>query len=344
MKFSEIFGHEKVKNILRRAVETNNVGHAYIFEGPSGVGRYSAALSFASALLCNERKDGESCGVCNVGKMCLAKSHPDVRVISNQLYDSSKKSDKLLTDTIRSMKREIYQKPYIGDRKIYIIPNADTMNISAQNSLLKILEEPPLYCTIILIAQNSNAFLDTVLSRAVRIKFSPLDESLVEEYLIKNTVIDKEKAYAAASMSGGSIGAALKIAEDEDLYKLREETITYLMKMLSPSYKNAFDLAKFLKGKKNDYKEIFTVIISFWGDLIKLTEFRENDRISMKDKHQELDKFAEKLDKGSATELMEITVKTMINIEQNVNYSALAQMMVLDFWEVIHDRSNRSKI
>jgi len=343
MRFTDIYGHEKIKNILKRAVETNNVGHAYIFEGGKGVGRYSAALSFASALLCPESINGEPCGECNVCKMCIAKSHPDVRVITNQLYDSSKKSDNLLTDTIRSMKREIYQKPYLGDRKIYIIPNADSMNISAQNSLLKILEEPPLYCTIILIAQNANMFLDTLLSRAVRIRFSPIDESLVAKYLIEKGILE-EKAYTAASMSGGSIGAALRIAEDEELYKLRDEVVEKLLKMQKPAYKNAFDLCKFLKAKKSNYREIFSVITSFFTDLIKITEFNDAIGISMKDKGSELNKFAEVLSKGAALELVEITVKTLISVEQNVNYSALMQMMVLDFWEVIHDRSNRSKV
>lgn len=344
MKFSEIYGHEKVKSILKRAVETKNVGHAYIFEGIKGVGRYSAALSFAEALLCPNVKDGEPCGVCGICRMCEAKSHPDVRVITNQLYDSSKKSDKLLTDTIRSMKREIYQMPAVGDRKIYIIPNADTMNIPAQNSLLKILEEPPLYCIIILIAQNSNAFLDTVLSRAVRIRFSPLDEALVADYLIKNGILSGDKAYTAASMSGGSIGEAMKIAENEELYELRDETVERLMKILSSAYKNSFDFVKFLKGRKTDYREIFSVLTAFFGDLVKICEFKNADGISMKDKAAELNKFAQHLSKGAAAELLELTVKTNISIEQNVNYSALVQMMVMDFWEVIHDRSNRSKV
>ena len=343
MRFTDIYGHEKIKNILKRAIETNNVGHAYIFEGAKGVGKYSAALSFALALLCPESSNGEPCGECNICKMCMAKSHPDVRVITNQLYDSSKKSDNLLTDTIRSMKREIYQKPFLGDRKIYIIPNADSMNISAQNSLLKILEEPPLYCTIILIAQNANIFLDTVLSRAVRIRFSSIDESLVAKYLIKKGITE-EKAYTIASMSGGSIGTAQKIAEDEELYKLRDEVVDMLLKIQKPAYKNAFDLCKFLKAKKSNYREIFSVITAFFTDLIRITEFNDAVGISMKDKSCELNKFAELLSEGSALELVEITVKTLMSVEQNVNYSALMQMMVLDFWEVIHDRSNRSKV
>lgn len=344
MKFSDIYGHEKVKSILKRAVETNNVGHAYIFEGPEGVGRYSLALAFASLVLCPERDKGEPCGVCNICRMCEAKSHPDVRVVTNQLYDASKKSDQLLTDTIRSMKQEIYQMPYLGDRKIYIIPNADTMTVSAQNSLLKILEEPPLYCTIILIAQNSNVFLETVLSRAVRIRVSPLAESIVEEYLIKNNISGQDMAKTVSSMSGGSIGEAVKIAANEDIYKLREEVVGHLMRILSPAYKNSFDFVKFLKASKANYKEVFSILNAFFSDLVKIAEFKDDSLILMKDKLKEIKKFESVLSKGAASELLEISVKTFLDIELNVNYSALVQMMVMDFWEVIHDRSNRSKI
>ena len=342
MKFSDIYGHENTKNILKRAVETKNVGHAYIFEGNKGVGRYSAALSFAAALLCPDGEKGEPCGVCNVCKMCQAKSHPDVRVITNQLYDASKKSNKILADTIRSMKREIYQKPYISDRKIYIIPDADTMNVAAQNSLLKILEEPPVYCTIILIAQNSNLFLDTVLSRSVRVRFSPVEEGLVKKYLMDNCGVDSKKAEITASMSGGSIGYAKDILTDEGIYLLRDEVVERLMKILSHAYKNSFDFIKFLKSKKAGYKEVFSVIIQFLRDSVKISELNDENSISMKDKKEELLKFSKGLSKGSAFLMLETALKTQSSVEQNVNYSALMQMMVMDFWEVIHDRSNRS--
>ena len=157
--------------MLSGIVMSKRVGHAYIFEGPRGVGRFSVARAFANMLLCEDHSSGEPCGTCKACTQVMSGNHPDVRVITNQLYDSSKKSTDILVDTIRNMKQEIYIKPYAGDRKVYIIPKADTMNQSAQNSLLKILEEPPEYCTIILIAENSGNFLPTILSRAPIFKF-----------------------------------------------------------------------------------------------------------------------------------------------------------------------------
>lgn len=343
MKFSEIYEHEKVKSILKRAAENNSVGHAYIFEGCRGIGKLSTALAFASLLLCENVKNADSCGECRNCQLLEAMTHPDVRIITNQLYDSSLKSENILTDTIRRMKEEIYQKPVLSDRKIYIVPNADSMNTSAQNSLLKILEEPPLYCTIILIAENSNMFLQTVLSRSSRIRFSPLGNDSVEKYLEKE-IRDKDKAKLIASFTGGSIGEAKKIALEEDIAKLREDTLNAMSKILNSSYSYAFDFAKFLKINKKSYKIIFSEIISFFESLTKKAEFNSDSCGLSESKEALIKKFDKKLFKGDAFILLEITIKTLLDIEQNVNYSLASSMMALDYWEVIHDRSNRSKV
>lgn len=344
MKFSDIYGHESVKNILKRAIDTNTIGHAYIFEGTGGCGKFSLSLSFASMLMCENSENGEMCGECQNCRMCLAGTHPDVRIIRNELYDPSKKSSAILTDTIRQMKQEIYLKPSVSDRKVYIIPEADTMNISAQNSLLKILEEPPLYCTIIMIAQNSSAFLNTVLSRANIIKFSPLENRDVEKYLLEQKHTDSEKAKIISLMSGGSIGKAVEILENEDALSLREEIFSHLTALLNPAYKNMFDFIKFLKSNRNSFGNIKEVLKSFFSDLLKTSDAKINAPLLCPDKKECLDAYCKKLSKGASLELLEILLDTSSDIEQNVNFSASVQMMVIDFWEVIHDRSNRSKI
>ncbi len=344
MKFSEIYGHESVKNILKRAIDTNSIGHAYIFEGTEGCGKFSLSLSFASMLMCENPENGEMCGECQSCRMCLAGTHPDVRIITNGLYDPSKKSSAILTDTIRQMKQEIYLKPAVSERKVYIIPEADTMNISAQNSLLKILEEPPLYCTIIMIAQNSGAFLDTVLSRANIIKFSSLDPGVIEKYLLEKKQTDSEKAKIISLMSGGSIGGAVRILENEDALSLRDDIFKHLTNLLNPAYKNMFDFIKFLKSNKNSFGDIREVLKSFFSDLLKLNDAKVNVSLLCPDKQECLKAYCNKLTKGASLELLEILLASSSDIEQNVNFSASVQMMIIDFWEVIHDRSNRSKI
>ena len=174
-----------------------------------------------------------------------------------------------------------------------------------------------------------------------RVRFSPVEEGLVKKYLMDNCGADQQKAEITASMSGGSIGYAKDILTDEDIYLLRDEVVERLMKILSPAYKNSFDFIKFLKSKKAGYKEVFSIIIQFLRDSVKISELNDENSISMKDKKEELLKFSKGLSKGSAFLMLETALKTQLSVEQNVNYSALMQMMVMDFWEVIHDRSNR---
>lgn len=344
MKFSEIYGHEKTKNILKRAIEANEIGHAYIFEGKKGIGRYSMAEAFASALLCGKSSSGESCGECSACKQCAAGSHPDMRVIKNTLYDPQKKSKQILTDTIRNMKREIYIKPALGERRVYIIPDADTMNSSAQNSLLKILEEPPEYCTLILIAENSAAFLQTVLSRAVRIRFMPLSDKEVLKYLEDKNKAHGEEAYLAAAMAEGSIGKAVEILENKELFDIRNQTIEKFCGILNPKYKNMFEFSKFLKKNKENKEIVFGALKSFLRDLIYILNFGDSQKIVCRDKQKELECFCTKLDKKASEELLEILLEYVLITEQNVNFSAVSCLMAADFWEVINDRSNRSQI
>lgn len=344
MKFSEIYGHERTKNILKRALQTNEVGHAYIFEGRSGIGRYSMAEAFASALLCQNPEECEPCEKCPSCVQCAAGSNPDVRVITNALYDPKKKSNKILTDTIRAMKQEIYIKPALGERRVYIIPNADTMNNSAQNSLLKILEEPPAYCTLILIAENSAAFLPTVLSRAVRIKFLPLSAELVYKYLEDKGIAFGDRAQLAAFMSEGSIGSAKEILQNDELFEIRNQTIEKLCGLLKPQYKNIFELSKFIKQNKDNKEIVFGTIKSFFGDLVKITNFGDAKAAACRDKQKELDAFCAKVDKRASVELLDILLEYMLMTEKNVNFSAAAGLMAADFWEVINDRDNRSQI
>ena len=108
MLISDIFGHERVKDVLYRAHSENRIGHAYIFEGPEGVGRLTMAKAFANLLVCTDINGGNVCQKCKACSMADSGNHPDIRIITNQLYDESKKSKDILVDTVRNMKQEIY--------------------------------------------------------------------------------------------------------------------------------------------------------------------------------------------------------------------------------------------
>ena len=341
---SGVVGHEKVKKVLLSSYLDGRVGHAYIFEGPKGVGRLTAAKAFSKLLLCENPNSGEPCGICKSCSMCESGNHPDLAVVTNQLYDQSKKSTDVLVDTIRNMKKDVFIKPYVSERKIYIVPKADTMNVYAQNSLLKVLEEPPAYCTIILIAENPNMFLPTVLSRTVSIKFFPLSDENVEEYLRNNYPQMSDSAVAVAAMSAGSIGKAKMLCESSETLKLRDELLAVFEALLNNKKRVIYDFALFLKRNNDDFEILRDILQGLFCDLLHIKKSGDFEQIINPDKISKLGEIGGQIYESVPQKMLEILLKYNEYFSKNISYAQIAQCMSLELWEAIHDRSYRSEI
>ena len=140
--FDEIIGNDRIKNQLKQAVDLNKTSHSYLFLGISGIGKKMIAKEFAKMILCeNEKK------YCNQCKSCIefdSNNNPDFTLIEPD-------GASIKIDQIRQMQKKIIEAPIISKNKVYIIDDADLMTTEAQNCLLKTLEEPPEFVTIILI-------------------------------------------------------------------------------------------------------------------------------------------------------------------------------------------------
>ncbi len=184
MAFEQIIGNDDIKNLLENTLKKNNVLHSYLFCGIEGIGKFLFAKEFAKGILCMNNENAP-CGLC---KSCIefeTYNNPDFHII-----DVDKDSIKI--DQIRIMNEKIFEKPISSKRKVYVINNSEKMTIAAQNSLLKTLEEPPEYATVILICNQENLLLPTVKSRCTRIDFHNLTNEEIEVYL-KNNSIDFSK-------------------------------------------------------------------------------------------------------------------------------------------------------
>ena len=165
--FEKIIGNDKIKEILKKSIETKRTSHSYMFIGIDGIGKQLFAKEFAKEILCLEETKSEKHTYCNKCKSCIefdTNNNPDYKIID---IEQDEKSIKI--NQIREMQIKISEKPIISHNKVYIINNADTMTIEAQNCLLKTLEEPPEYVTIILIGSDENSFLTTIKSRCTKI-------------------------------------------------------------------------------------------------------------------------------------------------------------------------------
>ncbi len=204
--FENIVGHEKQKDILTRSLASGNISHAYLFFGNNGIGKFSLAKEFAKELLHTDNVD----------------NHPDFKVISKM----EDKKDILVEQVRRELIDDVYVVPAAGDRKVYIIDDAESLNIASQNTLLKTLEEPPRYITIILVASNISAFLTTILSRVNQIPFEGVSKNELKQFVYEkyNTSLSDN----ILDYLDGSIGNAINLIENNTQEKLLAVDELYL--------------------------------------------------------------------------------------------------------------------
>jgi DNA polymerase-3 subunit delta' len=201
--FAKIRGQDRTRDFLRSAARRDRLAHALLFAGADGIGKFSLALAFATWLLCDTGGD-DACGECSACRQTAAGSHPDVLVLG---VAAGKKE--IGVDRARELKRFTQLQPVSGRFKVGIIDGAHTLNIAAQNALLKTLEDPPPRSILILVANNADALLPTVRSRLHRVPFAPLSEDDVVAVLTGQHGLDAKAARELAVLAEGSPGRAL---------------------------------------------------------------------------------------------------------------------------------------
>ena len=206
--FENILGNEKNKQILEKSIQLNKTSHSYIFWGIEGIGKKLIAKEFAKNILCIDQKENSNC------KSCIefdSSNNPDFQLIEPN-------EGKVKIEQIREMQKKVSEKPIISNKKVYIIDNADTMTTEAQNCLLKTLEEPPEYITIILICSNEDNLLTTIKSRCTRMQFEAIEIEKIKKY-IKQNYPEEEISENIINLSQGSIGKVLKLNENKNIYE-----------------------------------------------------------------------------------------------------------------------------
>lgn len=205
MSFDNIVGNNKIKDFLNQSIDEKHVSHSYLFVGIDGIGKTLFAREFAKKILCLNGK-GDSCESCIKWD---SNNHPDFLQIEPE-------NNTIKIERIRNMQEEISVKPIASNKKVFLIVNSDCMTKEAQNCLLKTLEEPPEYATIILTTSNESKLLNTIKSRCMKIPFQKIEENELEEYA-KN-VLNLNLSKEFIKICEGSIGKLLEIEEDKEIY------------------------------------------------------------------------------------------------------------------------------
>lgn len=311
MYFDNILGQDIPKKFIVNSINKERVSHAYLFEGPDGVGKKSFAIEFSKILL-NYK------GI---------ENSPDFNILKPD-------GASFKIDQIRKIQSDVIIKPY-SSKKIYILEECEKMTIQAQNSLLKTLEEPPEYVMIILLTENSSSLLDTIKSRCEILKFSPLPQIKIENYLIKNKDIDKNKARVLASFSFGILSKALNLIESEEFNKKREELENVIELLLNKSTINLLSVNSYFDSHKEEINNLLDMIITYFRDIIIVKEEIDERLIINLDKLELLKQLSKKLTYSQISRIIDIMEETKKKIISNCNFSLSVQVMGLNIQEVI---------
>ena len=199
--WDDLVGQTKVAGYLRAAVDSAAVSHAYLFVGPTGSGKKTAARALACALFC---ADG-GCGSCAVCRRVRAMTHPDLHVLTPEGVAE------YLIAQIRGVIHDVHLKPIEAPYKVYVFDDVGRLKAEAANAFLKTLEEPPADVVIVLIADDYDDVLPTVASRCHVVRFSPVPTSTARALVVERTGASEDEARAALAAADNVISRAIEL-------------------------------------------------------------------------------------------------------------------------------------
>ena len=255
--FAKVIGQASVKEHLKKSLQARKISHAYIFYGERGSGKKTLADLFARALQC-ETGGEEPCNQCISCKQALHHNQPDI------IYVQHEKPGIISVDEIRKqVNNDIGIKPYSSEHKIYIIDEAEKMNVQAQNALLKTLEEPPAYACILLLTTNLEALLQTIRSRCVTLTMKPVPDVELQRYLMREVQVPDYKAGICAAFARGNVGRARELAVSTEFEELKEETLQLVRSLQDKTLSDLAAVAK-AKADKGSNTEGFLELLQMW--------------------------------------------------------------------------------
>lgn len=224
--WDEVLGHQQNKEFLQKLLKPGSRPHALLFYGMGGIGKKMLALHFAKTFLCKSAGK-KPCGICESCRLMDIENnsfaHPDFYLLT---AEEAGKDIKI--EQVKEMAKQAAFAPVLSEHKVCIIDDAGQMTAEAANSLLKLLEEPPPGWLFILITQQAERLLPTVLSRVVRLRFDAPDSSAVQQILKAKGITQNTQVLAA--LAGGSPGRALSYNQ-ADIFAIRREALDLLKKL-----------------------------------------------------------------------------------------------------------------
>ena len=328
--FTDLIGNENAKDLLKRLAANNRVPNALLFAGPEGVGKKLFAFELARMLLC---RDGgcTNCSICKrIGVFDIPKpekgedydavflsEHPDVGIVLPYKRN-------LRVGAIRELEREAHFRPFEADKRVFVINDAEKMNDSSSNALLKTLEEPPSTTYLILVTSRPDALLQTIRSRSQVVRFSPVPVSDIENLLTSSAGFSRDDARLAARVTGGSVGKALAL--DLAWFRKTREMLVGVLRsaVAGASLATMLQTSEQLNDAKNKdrFEDAIAILESLVRDTFALAKDAEPSSIANSDIANVLKELAENVTTQKVErwiiDIEELQFNFLVNINRKV--------------------------
>ena len=358
-----MIGQHRVKELLRRALRSGQIAHAYLFYGSESTGKDAVAIEFARALNC-ETRSGEACERCPscrkselfhhpnidlvfalpVGKTekkgddpiealseeQLAGVHEQLRLKAENWYHriSVPKATFIKINSVRELKRQSAMTMFEEGRKLFLILNAEEMNDEASNSLLKTLEEPSRDTVLILTTSQRDALLPTIRSRCQLVQFDPLEESEIRDHLVARLGVEKHQAELVAALSDGNYTRAQELLS-VDIKAEREEVVQFMRSALSSKPSSLFaEVERLTAGSNRQTVERSLRMLQVWlRDALLL---RERGMESRGEQYEDIRRFIEKFPQANLSSALESVETSIALLGKNVYLPLILTNLAID--------------
>ncbi len=352
-----MIGHVWAVELLREHVRGGRLRHAYLFTGSVGIGRRTLALRLAQAVNCTDPPaPGEPCRACRPCLQFERMQHPDLSIVQT-LPDKTQ----ILAEQVRELQHSLSLHPYDAQFRVALILRAEEANLTAQNSLLKTLEEPPARVILVLTAENAELLLPTIVSRCEVLRLRPVEpehaaaglqallanqpstaraaDSTVQtparHQSVKGIELDEAQLSIslAAHIAGGRPGAALRLLQEPHLLETRQSVLNELLHLLQSSRTERFAYAEALSKERekdrNAIQQTLLVWQSLWRDVLLAIGGAATPPANL-DLKEQINTLAAALDLSTAHRALQAIERTQELLKGNVNSRLALEVLMLD--------------
>lgn len=265
---------------------------------------------------------------CHSCKQAISKNQPDI------IYVTHEKPNTISVDDIRrQVKDDVDIKPYASPYKIYIIDEAEKMNMQAQNALLKTIEEPPAYVVILLLTTNADSFLPTINSRCITLDLKAVPNEKIKSYLMEHCRIPDYQAEVCTAFAQGNVGKAIKLASSESFNEIKNSALQLIRRLKEIDLYEMMEAVKQISEYKLEINDYFDIMMIWYRDVLLYKATADVNHLVFRDEIYDIKKSASKSSYEGIEQILEALEKAKVRLNANVNFDLVIELLLLTIKE-----------